>query len=51
MIGYLMLKSLTLQNCYDIVTGSELRPTNLGKDQDNWDRMDKKETTLVKLTL
>ena len=43
--------TLTLQNCYDIVTESEQRPTNPGKDQDNWDKRDKREATLIKLTL
>ena len=43
--------TLTLQNCYDIVAGSEQRPRNLGKDRDNLDKRDKKAVALIKLTL
>lgn len=35
----------TLQNCYDIVTSNEQRPTNPKKNQDNLDRRDKKAMT------
>ena len=43
--------TLTLQKCYDIVTGSEQRLTNPGKDQDNWDKRDKRAAILIKLIL
>lgn len=36
--------TLTLQNCYEIVTGTKQRPTNPGKDQEN------KAASLIKLT-
>lgn len=43
--------TLTLQNCYEIVIGSEQKPANPGKDQENWEKRDKKAATLIKLTL
>lgn len=42
---------LTLQNCYEIVIGSEQRPTSAGKEKKYWDKRDKQEGALIKLSL